>query len=340
MQDLDDLFGRIQSTKKDEEEGRWSYVVLKDVVDPQFNVRTHFPQSTGHSRKYIGQADSAVYYVHFKTPAEAEEASKKTIKGVKIVLPTQKKRQRGERKEKKEKAAGTVPPTKEKKKKVHGWKLVKDIKILIRRHIKSLKEKSTSVTGNLKASATYAREIKFLEAALRFLHTGSDILGDEADYFLNYDEGGEINFIKKARISLETQVQERVTCIKQILQANKDESTKQIAMKKLKKSYYCTEMLLQYLKGEKEPKAHKSVLELVDIKEEEDSEDDQKSEESEEEAGDDDDDEESHPSPAKKPKASIKNKEGPVVPSVKETTTTKKIPAKKPNKGNGRYFKL
>lgn len=264
MADLDQLFGQIESKIKDEENGRWSYIMLKDVVDPQFDVKAAFPESTGHSKKYQTSKGSSVIYVHFNTAEEAEEAAKTQLDGVVVSAPLHEKRHKKQNNSRllKPKPEGVVA------KKEHGWKYVKDIKILIRRHIKSMQEKAPSFVGDLRASATIAREIKFLQAALRFLHTGSDIVTDQADYFENHEQGQEINYVKKARISLETQVQERIVSIQRLLQENKCNPRKQLAMKKLKKSYYCTEVLMRYFRGEKEPKIEPEILQLAEIKEE------------------------------------------------------------------------
>lgn len=257
---LDQLFGQIEAKIKDEEAGRWTYLVLKDVQDPQFNVKKAFPESIGISKK---NEDS--FYVQFKDSEAAKEASKKQLDGVTIVLPQHKKA--GKRSNKGKllvpKQSEVVVP----KKKQHGWKSVKDIKILVRRHIKGLKEKA-ALPESSTAGEIFKREIDFLQAALRFLHSGADIVTDHVAYFEHYDEGGAINYIKKARISLETQVQERLLSIEALLQDNKSNPKHQLAMKKLKKSFYCISKLQHYFRGEQEPRLRPEILELADIKEE------------------------------------------------------------------------
>lgn len=271
MADIDQLFGQIESNIKDEETGRWSYIILNDA-DPQFNVKSHFPDSVSHTK--TSKNGCPIIHVHFKTPADAEEASQKELDNVTISVPQHRMNRTKKRKSK----AKAVPgkPTEssgEPQKKLHGWKFVKDIKILMRRHIKGLQGTAPSVAGDLRVSATFAREIAFLKAALQFLHTGANIVEGQADYFENHDQGEDVNYIKKARVSLETQVQERVDVIRAILQANKNNSTKQLAMKKLKKTYYCVEVLLRYFRGEKEPRLTPELMDLADIKEEVLSED-------------------------------------------------------------------
>lgn len=264
MASVDELFGQIQSKLKAEKQGRGSYIVLKNVENPNFNVKLAFPDSI-HSRKVSPAAPSAgiEYIVNFKNPAAAEEAASNTeLPGVTIFYPRGKKRTEKKKKEK---------PTSK-----HAWKLSKDIKILIRRHVKSLEEKKVSVEWNVQETATYVREISFLKSALRYLHSGSDILSEQTEYFDNYDQDAEVLFIKKARVSLEIQIQERVTEMRTRLQQNKKADAKQqIAMKKLKKSYYCSEKLLQYLRGQRTPKVKQEVLDLTEIKEEPVSEEDE-----------------------------------------------------------------
>lgn len=278
MADIDQLFGRIETNIKDEQTGRWSYIVLNDVEEPQsFNVKAAFPESTGHSRVF--KNGNTVIHVHFKNPEDAEEASQKELENVSsITVPHQKVSRSKKRNNKgnllQPKSAETVPE----KKKKHGWKFVKDIKILMRRHIKGLQDAASAVVGDMRAAATFAREIVFLKAALRFLHTGSNILSDQEDYFESYEHGGEVNYIKKARVSLETQVQQRVEAIRCILQENRRNTTKQLSMKKLKKTYYCVEVLLRYFRGEKEPRCSPEILELAEIKEEVLSEDEESTE--------------------------------------------------------------
>lgn len=295
MADIDQLFGQIESNIKDEETGRWSYIILNDV-DPQFNVKSHFPDSISHSRN--SKNGCPVIHVHFKTPEDAEEASQKELDNVKITVPQHRMNRAKKRKSKAKPVPGK--PTESsgvpQKKKMHGWKFVKDIKILMRRHIKGLQGTAPSVAGDLRVSATFAREISFLKAALQFLHTGANIVDGQADYFENHDQGEDVNYIKKARVSLETQVQERVDVIRAILQANKDNSTKQLAMKKLKKTYYCVEVLLRYFRGEKEPRLTPELMDLADIKEE------VLSEEEEVMSEDGENEEQDSPVPAKKAK--------------------------------------
>lgn len=274
MEGLDQLFGQIQSNIKQAND-RCAYIVLNGA-DEQFDVEEVFPDSTGHKTK-----DDSQILVYFKTPEDAiaaAAAEKEGLDGIQITVPA--KIHSRKRNNKGQVSAESKPNKK------HGWKLVKDIKILIRRHIKGLNEKAPTLAADLKATAALRRETKFLQTALRFLHTGADILTDEADYFENHEQGNEVNHIKKARISLETQVQERLSQIRALLRHNKENPNKKVAMKKLKKSYYCTEVLMRYMRGEKEPKIEQEVMDLVQVKdevltddEEEDHQDDDISEE-------------------------------------------------------------
>lgn len=277
MASVDELFGQIQSKLKAEKQGRGSYIVLKNVENPKFNVKTAFPESITHSRKTKVSGSGTEYIVNFKTPAVAEEASKTELPGVTVVYP------RGKKSKSNQPEKTSKPSSK------HAWKLLKDIKILVRRHLKSLEEEKTSVEWNVQEKATYAREISFLKSALRYLHSGSDILNEQADYFDNYDQDAEVQFIKKARVSLEIQIEERVTEMRSRLQQSRKTDVKQqLALKKLKKSYYCCEMLLQYLRGQRTPKVKQEVLDLTEIKEEPVSED-----EDEAKAEEDDDEQQS-----------------------------------------------
>lgn len=259
MEGLDQLFGQIESNikiKNKEAHARCAYIIVSGAED-QFDVKDVFPASTGHRTK----ADSQIV-VYFKTPEDAIAAAAETaeLEGIQITVPpkfpSRKRSNKGN------------PSADNKPNKKHGWKLVKDIKILIRRHIKGLNEKAPTVAADLKATAAFRRETKFLQTTLRFLHAGADILTDEADYFEYHEQGNEVNHIKKARISLETQVQERLSEIRALLRYNKENPNKKVAMKKLKKSYYCTEVLMRYMRGEKEPKIKQEVLDLVQVKEE------------------------------------------------------------------------
>lgn len=272
MEALKDVFSKIGNNIKDEQDGRWSYIVLKNVEDPQFNAKKAFPNSIGHSRR-----GPKVINVQFKSPEDAEAASKKKLKNVTIELPSIKvSRKRSspgallkwKPSNDDDEVDATADETTTKHIKMphkHSWKLTKDVKILIRRHVKSLKEKLRSIKDDEKSTVIYTRELKFLQGALSFMHERINLAKLHEDYFEHHEEANSINFIKKARVSLETQIQERLVTMEGMLRELKRE---QIPAKGLRRSYYVIQVLMRYFRGEKAPKVEQRVLDLAEIKEE------------------------------------------------------------------------
>lgn len=264
MASLDEVFGLLQSKIKAEKKGHLSFITLQNVKDPKFNAKAVYPDSINSRKVASKTGESPSLVVCFKTPAAAEEASKKKVDGVEDISLGKEKR--GKLKPEKKTKNFVRAPVAEGVKNFHGWKSYKDVKILVRRHMKSLKEQKAMVIDKEAPRTAYEREISFLQKVMQFIQSGKPDLKQQTEYFENYEAGNEVQFIKKARVSLETQIQLRINDMRTTIVENRRNPRKQIAIEKLKKSYYRSITLIHHLRGEKVPKIPKDAE--IEVKDE------------------------------------------------------------------------
>lgn len=286
MVSIDKLFSSIKSNTDAESEARFCSILLKNVRGP-LDVKALFPVSISHAKEKSSKQGSTIR-VNFKTPLQAEEAATTEIDGITIALP-----KRGPK--------GLQAPVKS-----HSWKIMRDVKILLRRQMKALKEEAK--TASPADSPVFERELALMQSLVRFLHNNrpGKVIDANQDFFKLYDEAEEVAFIKKFRVKVHTQIQAKISALEKFTKQAKNDSSLKVATKKRQTEYHSCQLLLQLLRGQRATRVIKPIkptLKPNEIKEEEGSVDGDSSEQesdADEEEQSEEEEEEEAPQPPKR----------------------------------------